>query len=106
MTSITFAQSWTVHANCLNTDPDSLFVRGAAQRQARQVCVDCPVRLICLADALDSGTNYGVWGGLTERERRALLRKYPNEKNWYRRLQEGQDPVAFELREGRVPRGL
>lgn len=97
-------QSWAVHAACSDTDPDALFVRGAAQRQVRQMCFSCPVRIECLADALDSGMTFGVWGGLTERERRALMRRYPNERNWYLRLTEGQDPVATDLRNGRIPR--
>jgi len=40
------------------------------------------VRIECLADALQSGANYGVWGGLTERERRAMLRHYPDIDDW------------------------
>lgn len=97
-------QTWAAQAACSNVDPDSLFVRGAAQRQVRQVCFSCPVRLECLSDALDSNTTYGVWGGLTERERRALQRRFPNEQNWYRRLHTSQDPISVELRAGRVPR--
>lgn len=97
-------QTWAVHAACAGVDPDSLFVPGAAQRQARQVCFSCPVRLDCLADALDSSTTYGVWGGLTERERRALVRAFPNEKDWNHRLRYSQDPISIELRAGRIPR--
>jgi WhiB family redox-sensing transcriptional regulator len=104
MSLATADQTWAVHAACSNTDPDTLFVKGAAQRQVRQVCYGCPVRLNCLADALDSETTFGVWGGLTERERRALLRRFPNEHDWYHRLISGTDPIATELREGRVPR--
>lgn len=97
-------QTWAVHAACAGVDPDTLFVRGAAQRQARQVCYSCPVRIDCLADALDSNTTYGVWGGLTERERRALARSFPEEKDWSRRLRYSQDPISVELRAGRIPR--
>ncbi len=104
MSLATADQTWAVQAACANTDPDSLFVRGAAQRQVRQVCFSCPVRINCLADALDSEMTFGVWGGLTERERRALLRSYPNEKDWYTRLSKGTDDVAVDLRNGKLPR--
>ena len=58
--------------------PDELFVRGAEQNKAKQVCGACPVRTECLAEALDNQIEWGVWGGMTERERRALLRRRPN----------------------------
>ncbi len=62
--------------------PDELFVRGAAQNRAKQVCWQCPVRTECLAEALDNNIEWGVWGGMTERERRALLRRRPNVTSW------------------------
>ncbi len=75
---------WTAHASCGQGDvpPDALFVEGAAQREARAVCLACPVRLDCLADALDARMDFGVWGGMTERERRALLRRRPDVVSW------------------------
>ena len=42
----------------------------------------CPVRTECLAEALDGRINFGVWGGMTERERRALLRRRPDVESW------------------------
>lgn len=104
MSLTTADQTWAIEAACSSSDPDALFVRGAAQRQVRQVCFSCAVRLNCLADALDSETTFGVWGGLTERERRALLRRHPHETNWYDRLKNGEDSIAVDLRSGRVPR--
>ena len=104
MTLIYEDQTWAAQAACAGVDPDSLFVRGSAQRQARQVCYSCAVRIECLADALSSCTMFGVWGGLTERERRALMRRYPNERNWYQRLSTSEEPLAVDLRAGRVPR--
>jgi WhiB family redox-sensing transcriptional regulator len=75
---------WTSGANCGfgKTTPDALFVEGSAQREARAICLDCPVRLECLADALDGRMDFGVWGGMTERERRALLRRRPEVRSW------------------------
>ena len=69
---------WNAQAACRTTDPDELFVQGAAQNRAKTVCTGCPVRTECLADALDSRVECGVWGGMTERECRALRRSRPN----------------------------
>jgi len=77
------AQSdWTLRAVCAAADPDALFVTGAAQRDAARICQGCPVRLECLADALDNQVEFGVWGGMTERQRRAILKKSPAVTNW------------------------
>jgi WhiB family redox-sensing transcriptional regulator len=73
---------WTARAACRNADPDALFVQGAAQNRAKLICRACPVQTECLADALDNRIEFGVWGGMTERERRALMRKYPNVRSW------------------------
>ncbi len=60
------------------------------------MCQGCPVRLECLADALDSRTEFGVWGGLTERERRALRRRRPDVTSWRELLVvEGASPEAL-----------
>jgi WhiB family transcriptional regulator, redox-sensing transcriptional regulator len=75
-------RSWTSQAACAQQAPDALFVRGAAQRTARELCFGCPVREACLAEALDTATEFGVWGGMTERERRALLRRHPEVTDW------------------------
>lgn len=88
-------EEWTRYAACRDVDPDDLFVSGAAQHRAKRVCRDCPVRLQCLADALDNRMEYGVWGGLTERERRALLRRRPDVESWWSLL---SDTAAGALR--------
>lgn len=67
---------------CRGVDPERLFVRGVAQREATVICRYCPVQLECLADALDNRVPFGVWGGLTERQRRALLRARPDLESW------------------------
>jgi len=85
---------WTSRAACRNDAPDSLFVQGAAQNRAKSVCLGCPVRTECLADALDNRVEFGVWGGMTERERRALVRRRPNVTSWRRLLEAAM--VDFE----------
>jgi len=77
---------WRVRASCRDADPDGLFVRGAEQNRAKVVCMGCPVRTECLAEALDNRISFGVWGGMTERERRALLRRRPDVESWHELL--------------------
>lgn len=73
---------WRLRAGCAGVDPEQLFVRGAAQRAATAICRGCPVQLECLAEALDERVPFGVWGGLTDRERRALLKNRPDVQSW------------------------
>jgi WhiB family transcriptional regulator, redox-sensing transcriptional regulator len=75
---------WPSLAACRDEDPDALFVQGAEQNVAKRICRGCPVRYECLADALDNRIEFGVWGGMTERERRALLRRHPHVLSWRR----------------------
>ena len=84
-------RSWVSAGRCVGRDPDELFVTGAAQRIAAQLCTGCPVRLECLADALDNQVEFGVWGGLTERQRRALLRARPEVESWLELLRREQE---------------
>ena len=72
---------WTMSAKCLGMG-DALFPDAAEQRRASRVCTGCPVRAECLAEALDNRIEYGIWGGKTERERRALLRSLPYVVSW------------------------
>lgn len=83
-------QDWTINAACGSADPDQLFVTGAAQNRAKTVCSGCPVRLECLSDALDNAVEFGVWGGMTERERRALLRRRPDVTSWRELLEQAR----------------
>lgn len=78
----TAAPDWRHAARCRDEDPDTLFVQGAQQRDVREVCRTCPVRTECLAHALDNRIRFGVWGGMTERERRALLKRRPDVVSW------------------------
>ncbi|MEV7973984.1 WhiB family transcriptional regulator [Cellulomonas sp. NPDC089187] len=92
---------WTAFAACGSgagverVEPDDLFVEGKAQRDARAVCQECQVRLECLADALDCRANFGVWGGMTERERRALLRRHPEVESWKVELLSSADVLSL-----------
>lgn len=90
----------------LQKPPTPFFVQGAEQRLIREKCLDCDVRLECLADALNSEMKFGVWGGLTERERRAMLRHYSHVNNWWEWINESEDPLAVEIREPRIPQVL
>ncbi|WP_028648526.1 WhiB family transcriptional regulator [Nocardiopsis sp. CNT312] len=83
-------EQWTSRARCRGIDPDALFVQGAAQNRAKLICGGCPVRTECLSDALDNRVEFGVWGGMTERERRALLRKHPGVRDWAAVLEEAR----------------
>ena len=86
---------WLDRGACRTSNPDDLFVQGAAQHQAKIVCQSCVVKTECLADALDNEITYGVWGGMTERERRALLKRRPNVTSWRRLLEAARDEHAL-----------
>src|SRR5665647_2599107 len=88
-------QHWTAYGACSGAPPDDLFVEGAAQRTAREVCANCAVRVDFLIDALDHRILFGVWGGTTERERRALLRRYPDVGSWREIIDTDPDIVAY-----------
>lgn len=68
-------ENWQDDANCLGVDPDLFFPeRGASTRKAKEVCRGCFVRADCLEFALQNN-ELGIWGGLTERERRRIRRQ-------------------------------
>ncbi|GAB2924607.1 WhiB family transcriptional regulator [Streptomyces mayteni] len=97
---------WSARAACRRADPDELFVQGAAQNRAKAVCLGCPVRTECLADALDNRVEFGVWGGMTERERRALLRRRPMVTSWRRLLETARSEYERGDRVGGVGRDV
>src|SRR3954468_25066356 len=74
--------AWVSQARCRQADTDEVFVPGAPKRKAAVICRHCPVILECGADALDNRVEFGVWGGLTERQRRALLKQQPEVNSW------------------------
>ena len=66
-------RDWQSRANCMGVDPDLFFPeRGASTREAKEVCRGCVVRENCLE--LANGEKFGIWGGLSERERRRVRR--------------------------------
>jgi WhiB family redox-sensing transcriptional regulator len=70
------AGAWQDEANCLGVDPDLFFPeRGASTREAKEVCRGCVVRDACLEFALANGEKFGIWGGMSERERRRIRRQ-------------------------------
>ncbi|GAA1367738.1 WhiB family transcriptional regulator [Streptomyces beijiangensis] len=73
---------WRGDAACRGADAEPLFADTAQQKKAKAICNGCPVRIECLAEALDGRVEFGVWGGMTERERRALLRRRPDVLSW------------------------
>ncbi|MEU8952578.1 WhiB family transcriptional regulator [Streptomyces sp. NPDC048489] len=74
--------SWVTQGACRSVDPDFLFVESSAQNEAKSICAGCKVRTECLAYALDNKMQHGVWGGMTDRERRTLLRRRPGVASW------------------------
>lgn len=67
---------WQFFSSCLGVDPDLFFPeRGASTKEAKAVCKTCMVREECLEYALVGGEKFGIWGGLSERERRRVRRQ-------------------------------
>lgn len=67
---------WQALANCRGVDPALLFPeRGESTREAKAMCRGCVVRAECLEYALEHGEKFGIWGGMSERERRRMRRE-------------------------------
>lgn len=78
--------AWADRAACTTQDTETFFpesIKAAAATPAKRVCWDCPVRKTCVSWALGTRQKYGIWGGLTERERERI----------HRYLQRGGDPA-------------
>jgi WhiB family redox-sensing transcriptional regulator len=68
--------SWQARALCAQTDPEAFFPeKGGSTREAKKICGGCEVRSECLEYALEHDERFGIWGGLSERERRRLKRR-------------------------------
>ena len=87
---------WLQRAACLDEDPELFFPVGTTGpfllqvERAKTVCMACPVRLECLDWALDTAQDAGVWGGLSEEERRAIRRARRREE----RERRGRERIA------------
>jgi WhiB family transcriptional regulator, redox-sensing transcriptional regulator len=69
------ADEWQDRALCAQTDPEAFFPeKGGSTREAKKICLGCEVRHECLDYALAHDERFGIWGGLSERERRRLKR--------------------------------
>lgn len=68
--------AWQTDALCAQTDPEAFFPeKGGSTRDAKKICTSCDVRSQCLDYALQNDERFGIWGGLSERERRKLKRR-------------------------------
>jgi WhiB family transcriptional regulator, redox-sensing transcriptional regulator len=67
---------WQERALCAQTDPEAFFPeKGGSTREAKRVCLSCEVRVECLDYALANDERFGIWGGLSERERRRIKKR-------------------------------
>ena len=68
--------AWQSDALCAQTDPEAFFPeKGGSTRDAKKICTGCEVRSECLEYALSNDERFGIWGGLSERERRKLRKR-------------------------------
>jgi len=67
--------AWQTDSLCAQTDPEAFFPeKGGSTRDAKKICTTCEVKAQCLEYALANDERFGIWGGLSERERRRLRR--------------------------------
>jgi WhiB family transcriptional regulator, redox-sensing transcriptional regulator len=68
--------AWQSDSLCAQTDPEAFFPeKGGSTRDAKKICGSCEVRMHCLEYALENDERFGIWGGLSERERRKLRKR-------------------------------
>jgi WhiB family redox-sensing transcriptional regulator len=68
--------AWQSDSLCAQTDPEAFFPeKGGSTRDAKKICASCEVRAQCLEYALENDERFGIWGGLSERERRKLRKR-------------------------------
>lgn len=71
-------RDWVRQAACRGADPAIFFPgRGESTREVKAICRGCPVRAECLTYAIQHGEWHGIWGGLSEHQRRKLRARYP-----------------------------
>ncbi len=99
---------WPDRALCAEVDPELFFPdKGESPRPAKRVCASCEVRAECLQDALDRRESFGIWGGLSERERRVLARQ-PKQVRYcpIHRASLSGGPVLYHCPAGRLGHGV
>ncbi|BDI21675.1 WhiB family transcriptional regulator [Herbiconiux sp. L3-i23] len=70
------ALAWQADSLCAQTDPEAFFPeKGGSTREAKKICASCEVKAQCLEYALQNDERFGIWGGLSERERRKLRKQ-------------------------------
>jgi len=70
------ALAWQSDSLCAQTDPEAFFPeKGGSTRDAKKICASCEVKSQCLEYALQNDERFGIWGGLSERERRKLRKR-------------------------------
>ncbi|HEV7564821.1 MAG: WhiB family transcriptional regulator, redox-sensing transcriptional regulator [Microbacteriaceae bacterium] len=68
--------AWQSDSLCAQTDPEAFFPeKGGSTRDAKKICATCEVKSQCLEYALANDERFGIWGGLSERERRKLRKR-------------------------------
>jgi WhiB family redox-sensing transcriptional regulator len=68
--------AWQSDSLCAQTDPEAFFPeKGGSTRDAKKICASCEVKAQCLEYALENDERFGIWGGLSERERRKLRKR-------------------------------
>jgi WhiB family redox-sensing transcriptional regulator len=68
--------AWQADSLCAQTDPEAFFPeKGGSTRDAKKICASCEVKTQCLEYALGNDERFGIWGGLSERERRKLRKR-------------------------------
>ncbi len=68
--------AWQSDSLCAQTDPEAFFPeKGGSTRDAKRICTSCEVKARCLDYALENDERFGIWGGLSERERRKLRKQ-------------------------------
>lgn len=97
--NITAPPEWTLDAVCAQVDGDLFFPeKGGSTREAKRVCAGCPVQTECLAYALAHDERFGVWGGVTERERDRMRRDVTGAPAPGRPMRASDDPRVGTVR--------
>jgi WhiB family transcriptional regulator, redox-sensing transcriptional regulator len=82
LSPLNWNDDWAAHGRCRGLDPEMMFADAAQQKEAVSICRTCPVVARCLGESLDARQAFGVWGGMTERQRRQLLRHHSDVTSW------------------------